>query len=380
LTVLAGATLLCLAMGVVHPAASAPTRLHVDGRFLRTSDGARFAWRGLTSFRLLEMVAHGREAEAQALLDWASARRITIVRVLAMADVLFKLTPTDGRLALPRLLDLAAARGLYVEVVALADTARLAVPLDEQVAAVGRICDGRENCVIEVANEPWHGTQRREVQQAATLRSLRSRIPARVPVSYGPPEDQDSDVYAGGDYLTFHVQRTGRQAGWGHVRRMRDIERLGARTGKPVVDDEPIGAAERTIPGRRDSDPVCWLAKGLLARVLNLGATFHYEGGLQSRVPQGAELACFDAWRRGLESLPPDLEERAVARDAGTPGCAVTSFDRRAALEVYVAQTPNKAFAVAVGVTGRPALRWQSGWSVTKTEDDGGVVLVTASR
>src|SRR5262245_32822579 len=49
-----------------------PAHLTVDGtRFRRGS--ALFEWRGITAFRLLEQIAHGREGEAIVYLDWARA-------------------------------------------------------------------------------------------------------------------------------------------------------------------------------------------------------------------------------------------------------------------------------------------------------------------
>src|SRR3954462_5192085 len=72
----------------------------VDGR------GKPFAWRGITAFRLVEFVAHGRERDADAYLRWAASQTLTIVRVFAMADGIFQLTPAEGERALPRLLRL----------------------------------------------------------------------------------------------------------------------------------------------------------------------------------------------------------------------------------------------------------------------------------
>ena len=68
--------------------------------------------------------------------------------------------PAAGQRALPRLLDLAAARGLYVEAVALAgtgeDEARLTRDqMRRHVKAVGAACAAAENCVVALAND--HG-------------------------------------------------------------------------------------------------------------------------------------------------------------------------------------------------------------------------------
>ena len=110
--------LLALAIAV-----QAEGQLRISGSRFLQPDGPAFEWRGITAFRLLEFVAHGKAADADAYLAWAASKKLTVVRVLAMADILFKLSPADGQRALPRLLELAQKRGLYVEVVALVDTA-----------------------------------------------------------------------------------------------------------------------------------------------------------------------------------------------------------------------------------------------------------------
>jgi hypothetical protein len=359
---------------------SPPARLRVDGRVFRTADGARFSWRGLTAFRLVEMVAHGRRAEAVGVLDWARSHGVTVVRVLTMTDVLFKLSAAEGRAALPRLLALAAERGLYVEAVALADTDRIAVSLDEQVKAVGAVCAAAPNCLLELANEPWaRHTQRAETGDPVRLRALRTLVPRGLPVALGSASSDESDELAAGDYVTVHVAREEGDRGWRSVVRMRVAEALGARTGKPVVDDEPIGAADADAPGRRDADTGTWFARGLLARLLEIGATFHYEGGLQGRVPSGREAACFHAWRRGLDALPPGLEDRVAVRQPGSDGAALRGFDASRAAGLFLAQGDREAWAVAVGVTGDPALRWETGWAAEAPRKEPGVVIVRAT-
>lgn len=363
------------------PPGSSPTRLRVDGRAFRAAGGSRFSWRGLTAFRLVELIAHGQQAQAVSVLDWAKAHGVTVVRVLTMADVLFKLSPDEGRSALPRLLKLAMSRGLYVEAVALADTGRIPVALDEQVKAIGAVCAAAPNCLLELANEPWaRHTQSRETGDPARLRALRAVVPAGVPVSLGSASADDSDELAAGDYVTVHIAREDGDRGWRHVTRMQVAEELSARTGKPVVDDEPIGAAEASQPGRRDADPNRWFAKGVLARMLGIGATFHYEGGLQGHVPRGREAACFDAWRRGLDSLPAGVEDRTAFARPDAADAAVLAFDRSRALGVFVAQGLREAWAAAVGATGNPAIRWREGWRPTSTRNHPGVIIVKAAR
>lgn len=295
----------CVPAATLGPPRAPQARVKPAGTDFVQAAGKTFAWRGVTAFRLAEQIASGREAEAVAYLDWAATNDITVVRVLAMAQHLFTLTPADGLRALPRLLELAAQRQLHVEVVALADTAGLNLDLDAHVAAVGKIAAAHPNAFLEIANEPFHPTQDPKLHDRATLARLAARVPEEVVVAYGSDTPGSS---GGGDYVTVHMPRG--QDGWDHVLALAEGRELVEKYGKPVVSDEPIAAAATFDPGRRDNSPERFRAAAILTRMTGMHATFHYEGGLQARVPEGLELDAFKAWREGLQS-PADRIERA---------------------------------------------------------------------
>lgn len=278
-------------------------RLRVGGTLFVNADGSRFHWRGITAFRLVEMVARGREAEAAAYLDWAAAHGVTVVRVLTMATHLFELAPADGRRALPRLLELAAERGIHLEVVALADTLELEpAALAAHVTAIGAMAAAHPNALVEIANEPFHPTQHPSLHDRATLARLAALVPTEVLVAFGSDAPEAS---GGGDYVTVHMPRG---AGWEHVRALAQGAALVRQYGVPVVSDEPIGVAPETAGGRRDNSPERQRAAALLTRMTGMHATFHYEGGLQAEVPAGVELAAFNAWKQAWTLLPEDIE------------------------------------------------------------------------
>lgn len=282
-----------------------PGRISVDGtRFVQ--DGNTFEWRGVTAFRLVEFVAAGKEADAAAYLDWAKASGVTVVRVLAMAQHLFQLSPADGLRALPRLLTMAGERGIQVEVVALADTAEISLDLDAHVAAIGRIAAAHPNALVEIANEPFHPTQHGSLHDRATLAQLAARIPEEVVVAYGSDAPEAS---GGGDYVTVHMPRGDKP--WDHVAALAQGRALVQQYGKPVVSDEPIGAAAAAQPGRRDDSAERFRAAALLTRMTGMHATFHYEGGLQAKIPAGPELEAFNAWKQAWTLLPPGIEQGA---------------------------------------------------------------------
>jgi hypothetical protein len=284
----------------------APIAVRVSGTRFVGADTSTFSWRGITAFRLIEQVASGREADAERYLAWCAAHDITVVRVLAMAKQAFALPPDRGATALPRLLAMARAHGIQVEVVALADTASYTVDYDAHVSKIGQICAAAGNCFIELANEPYHPTQADALHDRAFLRRLRARIPPEIPVALGAAQSpQDS---GGGDYATVHLSRDTGVGGWGHVFALPAARDLIARLKVPVVSDEPIGAAPRLEAGRRDSEPARFQAAALLTRMMGLAATFHYSSGIQAAIPAGRELACFEAWREAWRLLPADIE------------------------------------------------------------------------
>lgn len=273
--------------------------LSVSGTRFIKPDGSAFQWRGITAFRLLEFVAHGREAEANKYLAWAASKKLSVVRVLAMADGIFQLTPGDGQRALPRLLELAQKRGVYVEVVALTGTSVIKIDLAAHVKAIGEICARYPNALLELANEPGHPTQSAAVHDAATLQTLAKLVPKTVPVALGSVEYGDG--FAAGTYVTWHAPRT---RDW--PAEIAKGAALVRKFKKPVINDEPIGAADQAVPGRRDNQPEHFRQAAAASRRAGLGATFHYDGGVQAKPLSPIELACFDAWLAGLTEIPPD--------------------------------------------------------------------------
>jgi hypothetical protein len=98
-----------------------------------------------------------------------------------------------------------------------------------------------------------------------------------------------------GAYVTWHAPRS---STW--HKEIAAGATLISRFQKPVVNDEPIGAADAAIPGRRDNSPERFRQAGEASRRAGLGATFHYEGGLHAKKPSKIEMACLDAWLAGL--------------------------------------------------------------------------------
>jgi hypothetical protein len=321
------------------------------------------------------MLARGRSADVEAYLDWARSQNLTVVRVFAMAHHLFRLSPEEGRAALPRLLDLAAARKLHVEIVALVDTAEVTVDLDAHVRAIGELAVRHPNALIEIANEPGHPTQSPEVHRPDRLQKLVSLVPEPVPVALGSVEYDDA--FAAADYATWHVPRDAGHEGWGHVLRIADGARLLARFNKPVVSDEPIGAGPKFMAGRRDDNPARFAAAAALTRFVGLHPTFHYEGGLQAIPPSGRELECLEAWRRGLDlaaRLPED-------RGAFLPADRVSTLARISGARVALGRVAvEDAWLLLVDPAEKASVAWNAPWQAVEETGVPGVRLLRGRR
>jgi hypothetical protein len=366
---------LALALAVLAaPAGQPPAHLRIEGTQFVRPDGAPFEWRGITAFRLVELVAHGREREADAFLAWTASKKLTLVRVLAMAGGIFPLPPAEGVRALPRLLDLAQRHGIFVEVVALASTGEYTFDLAEHVRAVARICAEHSNAVLELANEPGHRSQAAFVHDPEQMRQLAASLPRALPVSLGSVEYDQR--FAAGSYATWHVPR---RTGWEHVVTVAGGADLLRRFGKPLVSDEPIGAGDRMEQGRRDNAPERFRAEALVTRLAGLGATFHYNGGIQAVRPSATELECLNAWLEGLQALPREAVTAGTFRRAEAADPIVT-FDPGQVAAVFVRATETSAWILAVGVEGNPQLRGRAPWRQSTLKRWPGVHLIQAVR
>lgn len=284
--------------GPVKPTNSIPVPLIASGRLLMKQGGGLFQWNGITAFRLLKMIAEGKESEAANFMDWSAKNDVTILRVLSMAKWLFELRPEDGREAIPTLLKMANDYGRYIELVALADTKSYPTQdIRAHVSAVGTKIAGHPNLVVEIGNElsPVHETQRDVLGDVGFLKELRGLLPRSIPVSLGSTHasEDESSIFADGDFLTVHGSRDAGGDGWRWPRHTNEQRALADRERKFAVNDEP--AKDMAVDKQ--------LGVALLCRLATIGDTFHYQGGLQALIPAGDELAAFNARRQGWNQI-----------------------------------------------------------------------------
>ncbi|HEX2309157.1 MAG TPA: hypothetical protein VHH91_00445 [Vicinamibacterales bacterium] len=368
---------------VAAPRAAAATvePLRGCGQWLCTG-GTRFRWTGVTAFGLADHIADGRTRDARAFAEWAAGAGFNILRVLAMLPNggWLHLAPEDGRRALPQVFALAREHGMHVQVVALANTNeksgrfRTEPFLREQVREVARLCAAAGNCVLEIANEPYHGSQA-GLARPELMQRLQQEVPDGLPVAWGAAESDVSTAMAGGTFVVSHVARSGDR--WARIARARDLAALAEKTGKFVVDNEPIGAAETPERSRRDSAPEAFYAQGAVSRLLEVGATFHCEDCLRATVPGPVQRQCAEAFVEGRKVVPDSVRLTAILPgDTAAPARSVSAPER-----VFSGVAGTRAWVLLLGDATRTKPAFASGWRPeTEIAKRPGVQVWTAVR
>lgn len=338
-------------------------RIRVDGRFFVTDAGTfrpRFA-------STLAVLARTPEERA-AVLDEDVALGFNGFRVFGGDLGWANQSPASARATFPTLLEEAAARGLYVYLSALTGTST-GFDAEAHLREMATACAAAVNCLLEIANEPYHPTQSSVVQDPISLLALARRaVPDGVPYALGAapedePDPQGRYAFDGGAFSTAHLDR-GRDK-WNQVRRLREIENISAVTHKPAISGEPIGAAEQSQPGRRESDPAFFFAMGALCRGFEIGCVFHSEDGLNARPLGPNQRACAEAFNAGWRSIP--TEERLVFKNATWADSPVRMADFDKVVRAYTFVAGLRAWTVLVGLSGDPRLELQLGWQIVGT-------------
>jgi hypothetical protein len=229
--------------------------------------------------------------------------------------------------------------------------------LDEHVRQLEMLTADRDNVLREVANEPWHPTQGGRLSPQRCL-DLAQRMAG--PVSFGAAQDDEATDYDGGQFCGPHLDR-GRDK-WNQVRRVREMEtkRLAC------INQEPIGAAEASEPGRRESDPSVFFTMGVLNRLFSLGGIFHSQDGLNA-VPLGPnQRQCAEAFLAGSRVWPgTDRLQYLNVGHGGSPVTAARFNEGRAeegCTRAYSGVWGDTGLTVALGVVGNSGLTWGNGW------------------
>lgn len=334
-------------------------RIVTAGRFLvAEGESHPFVWRYATGFRLLDYLADGDLDSARRFIAWLVARGFNGVRVLATAQVLFQLDAADGLRALPQLFDELKNGGLNVEIVALADTASWTnAQLETQVKAVDAQCASHPGCVLEIANEHYTQTQSRSLHDLNYLNHLLTLTTTKATAISSAAHDED--LAPAGRYVTRHRDR--HRDKWNDVRRVREMNGVSDALDVFTVDDEPIGANEVAQFARRENDPAIFFTQGVLCRVMSVGCTFHFEDGLQAKVPGPVQDLCAQRFIEGMKIVPDSWV--LTYKNATWTDSPVRSADFTKVVRVYSGVEGNHGIMVALGLTGDPQIVMQNGWT-----------------
>lgn len=344
-------------------------RLRTNGSQFVDADGAIF--RPVFASALLGLSPNKSDEEVREFLDWVAATGFNGVRVFAGALRWEGLTVDRSRQRLPWFLGEAAARGLYVEVVALTDSRNNGTHFDYEVtphvAAIANICADFDHTLLEIANEPQHGTQSDAVHDESILNSLghvpRGRVTYTLGNANGDTPDEVERRIGDGDYMVFHLERSTHDL-WNMARKVKDMGDISRGMRRPVLNNEPIGAAEPGTPGQRIQDVDVFFGMGATDRVCEVGGVFHFEAGLRIVMPGPVQRACAEAFVAGSNVIP--TTERLSFYNTGWAHSPVVNArftdEGGHVIRIYTGVAGDRAWSVVLGLTGDPEAEFGNGW------------------
>ena len=253
-----------------------------------TESGERWQWRGVSSFLLFK-----RYLEGEDISHYVNTYKVlgaNTFRVFGRSRNIATFNPSSfpdyfGRL--PEFSDYLGNLGVRLEFVALTDAQDLTD--SQQVQFVNQVYNalaGHWNVFVEVCNEcEINGVREGTIRGPQTAGLLAS---AGSGAGCSPPRSPLNGSFAPFTYATYHDCRS--SDWWEHP----DMQYAGV----PTISDEPMGAGEIFVAGRRDNNPDHFYHFGRNAKWW--GATFHSEGGLRADVPGPLTLECARMMFKGM--------------------------------------------------------------------------------
>ncbi|HEY9016319.1 MAG TPA: hypothetical protein VIM84_14795, partial [Gemmatimonadales bacterium] len=143
----------------------------------------------------------------------------------------------------------------------------------------------------------------------------------------------------------------------------------------PVINDEPMGAAEVAIPGSRSDVPDDFYYFAAVAMLLAGGGTFHSSNGNQSQVWEPVQQACANSFYAAIDAIPADITTGRYTRE---PFSDLPIQSLGLTLRTYARYTDHDAVVVAVRPQGGWSAIAQNGWTITSQAGPGGCVVYLA--
>jgi hypothetical protein len=282
-------------------------RIHIDGLVFRDEAGAIWPWRGFTAFTLYLVWLTDGAAGVDALLsDWFSKCGpvpFNVVRVLFMVNSFAHLWPQEHANFYDELQPF--ARHLWtrwscrLECVIGADSGDIMsdAEFDAHAARVVDTLEDEPNLFFEVANEPSAHTNLPGGDARAYDIYLKLKRPG-VMIATGAGDGN----YAG-DYVTVHTPRDDQ---W--PRKAKDLLDVRDIAHVPSVGDEPMGAAEVAIDGKRDNNPRNFADYAAVAQLEGAGSTFHSDPGINGQALGPNVTTCAQAFFASAAWVPPPCQ------------------------------------------------------------------------
>jgi hypothetical protein len=318
-----------------RPFAPERGRLRIEGRRFYDADNQVWRWRGASQFLLFARYLNGEDISPQ--LDWLVGRGFNVLRVFGEVPSGFRpeqygitnyerpFERPDFEARLHAFFKVLEDRGLRCEYTVLTYWAASDV-MRTHVQRVFNVAASHWNVLVEVANEPEYnqidpvavmeGVDRHGVLSAYGIdpgRAGRDRWKTEVRVlDYGTAHDLQRDL----EHSAYNT---------------RDALEMQNVFGVPFVNDEPIGAIDPGHPWFAQNGPGTWahvsgggartvnrevfISAAAIAFMYSAGYTYHFQDGLEGRVPTPSESVqdgVATALREVARFMPNDLQ-------SGTP-------------------------------------------------------------
>jgi hypothetical protein len=351
-----------------------------------TLGGQPADYNAVSRFSLDWEIAHGDDAGVIAKFNEAKAvpggSKLRVFRVFTTAVLMFDLSPAAGRQALPHLLELARANGVYLEVVANADTSLRDYDVDEHGLVTAKICAASEACALwSYGNELDHDTQKAALHDFADVERKAAAIAREAGLgsryTAGTPLDDEGNAPTGAIAVR-HLTRDRAKM----VRHLRDLAALADDLGVGILSDEPMGCDDHGgTHGQRYYDDGTAFSLGLVSAGFGLPWTYHMQAGLSSAMMGPQQRSCAAAMLAGARLIPegvkPHFENTAATYIGGSHGWAFSPV-QRADLEdrgadgndqpgcgqrVFSFTWGDEGRAVAIGVKCDLRIQWGNGWA-----------------
>jgi len=365
----------------IEPPTPVPSisEVRVDGLVFRNKDNSIFPYRGVSAFLLLRRLLEGDVAGVKSYCDYWSKLGYTVLRVFSQVNWtgspgpgLYPIDYSSNYWAtVDKLFTIAAGYNLHVEFV----HHTFAYDLDAMAqwsASCTKATVLHKNVFEEIANEP----PRNGIDISALLGKINTSL-FKNPWSTG---QYDPTTLPAGTYCTPHTPRDNE---W--PRKAKNL--LEYRQGggpeaptdpamqRPIVADEPMGAGEVDIPGRRSTNKLDFYTYAALSQLYGAGSTFHHEDGLNANLPGPIQAECASFFAKGAQAIWTDAQLGQYTR-VGLSSSPIEEDDTLRTygmilgkLAIFVRVRPNAPLASA---------KLKPGWVITSS--DPYEVVVTLSQ